>query len=135
MAPCHVRRSRRSEPEQRRARAAGALRMADESACRSARREKDWASNWRSLALLWGVPAVAMVGGALLEPVARGAIWTVALIWMGAACLANARRCSRTHCKFTGPFYLLMALLVVMLALGALPLGEYGWQILGGITV
>jgi hypothetical protein len=54
---------------------------------------------------------------------------------MGAACLANARRCSRTHCKFTGSFYLLMALLVVMLALGALPLGEYGWQILGGVTV
>ena len=84
--------------------------------------------------LLWGVPAAAMVGSGLLEPAARGAVWTVALIWMGAACLANARRCSRTHCRFTGPFYLLMALLVVMLAFDALPFGEYGWQILGGAT-
>jgi hypothetical protein len=52
----------------------------------------------------------------------------------GKACLANARRCRRTHCKFTGPFYLLMALVVVAMALGALPLGEYGWHILGGAT-
>ena len=114
--------------------------MADESASQETCgtkdcARKDWAGNWRSLALLWGVPAAAMLGSALLEPAARGAIWTIALIWMGTACLANARRCSRTHCKFTGPFYLLMALLVLTLTFGALPLGAYGWQILGGVTL
>jgi hypothetical protein len=106
--------------------------MIDARASQETCRKEDWAGHWRSLALLWGVPAAAMLGSALLESAARGAIWTIALIWMGTACLANARRCTRTHCKFTGPFYLLMAVPVVALTFGALPLGAYGWSILGG---
>lgn len=29
---------------------------------------------------------------------------------MGLACLANAARCRRMHCYFTGPYFLLLAL-------------------------
>jgi hypothetical protein len=97
--------------------------------------KKDWAGNWISLAGLWGLPAGAMLIGALLDPLPRTLIWSAALLWMGAACIANARRCGRTHCRFTGPFYLVMAALVVAYAAGTLPIGDHGWAILGAMTI
>jgi hypothetical protein len=103
--------------------------------CDAGSASKDWAGNWRSLTGLWGIPAAAMLGAMLLEPGLRAIIWSAALIWMGGACLANARRCRRTHCRFTGPFYLLMAALVVAYAAGALPIGEQGWVMLGATTI
>ena len=57
------------------------------------------------------------------------------LLWMGGACLANARRCRRTHCWFTGPFFIVMAVVVVAYAIGALDLGPNGWNILGAVTL
>lgn len=96
---------------------------------------KDWAGDWRTFMILWGLPGAAMLAAALLEPAPRGIVWSAMLIWMGGACLANARRCGRTHCRFTGPCFLLMAALVVADATGWLQLGPYGWAILGGATV
>src|SRR5262245_54739924 len=101
MARCHAHLSRNSGPRRRHLGAAGALCMADEGKDGLACCKNDWTGDWLSLTLLWGVPAATMVGSGLLEPAARGAVWTVALIWMGTACLTNARRCRRTHCKFT----------------------------------
>lgn len=91
----------------------------------------DWAGDWRKLGAIWGLPAGAMLAAALLPPLARAVIWTLALTWMGVACVANARRCSRTHCRYTGPFFLVMAGLVVAYAAGVLPMGTHGWMILG----
>lgn len=96
---------------------------------------RDWASNWRSLASLWGIPAAVMLAALLLEPGPRAVAWSIALIWMGGACIANARRCGRTHCRFTGPFYFLMAAAVAAYAGGVLPMGKQGWTILGGATI
>jgi ABC-type uncharacterized transport system permease subunit len=98
-------------------------------------RARDWAGNWRTLAGLWGIPTAAMMVAALLDPLSRAAVWSAALTWMGSACIANARRCGRTHCRFTGPFYLLMAALVIAYAAGALPIGDHGWAILGAIAI
>jgi hypothetical protein len=92
----------------------------------------DWVGDWRKLAAVWGLPAAAMVAAAYADPLTRTVVWTVALVWMGGACLANAWRCNRTHCRYTGPFFLVMAALVVADAAGALPLGLHGWAILGG---
>ena len=93
--------------------------------------ERDWAGNWRSFGLYWGLPAAVMVLAGVLDPLARAVIWTGVLLWMGGACLANARRCSRIHCRFTGPFFILMAAVIVAYAAGALRLGPNGWAILG----
>jgi len=85
--------------------------------------------------LIWGLPALIMLAAALGDPVVRGVIWTAMLLWMGGACLLNARQCTRTHCRFTGPFLIVMAGLVAGDAIGVLTLGTHGCIILGGITV
>ena len=48
----------------------------------SGRTAKDWAGNLRAYALAWGVPSLAIIAGSLVDPLARSAIWVVALIWM-----------------------------------------------------
>jgi len=75
-----------------------------------------------TLATVWGVPAATMLLALMLEPPTRGVIWIAMLFWMGGACLANAHRCDRTHCRYTGPFFLAMAGLVMMHLIGQLPL-------------
>lgn len=109
--------------------------MAEERQACSEACAKDWASNRRTFVVLWGLPGAAMSFAVLLEPALRAVVWIVTLIWMGGVCLANARRCGRTHCRFTGPFFLVMAALVVAYAIGGLQLGSQGWAILGGVTV
>jgi hypothetical protein len=94
----------------------------------------DWAGDWRKLSAIWGLPAAAMLVTAFLDPLTRTVVWTLALVWMGGACLSNARRCSRTHCRFTGPFFLVVAVLVVADSAGTLPFGPYGWAILGVVA-
>ena len=114
--------------------------MADDRAAESKPRGADWAGEWRSFAGLWAAPIVAMLLAMLLPPAARGITWTLALVWMGVACLLNAHRCGRTHCKVTGPFFLGMAVAVAGYAAGVLPLGSNGWTVLavvglGGFTI
>src|SRR3546814_16498849 len=94
-----------------------------------------WSGSWRTLVGLWGIPGVAMLAAMRLGPTPRAVIWTVMLVGMGTACIMNARRCGRTHCRFTGPFLIAMATLVVGYAIGMLPLGPHGWRYLGGFTL
>ena len=76
-----------------------------------------------------------MVAGLLVMVPARTAIWIAALAWMGVACILNARRCGRTHCRFTGPYYLVMILPVLALGLGIVPASLFGWLILGAFII
>jgi hypothetical protein len=71
----------------------------------------------------------------VLEPGLRAAVWIAILVWMGLAFVANARRCRRTHCRYTGPFFLASAGLVAAYAAGVLPLGNQAWVMLGYIVV
>ena len=66
--------------------------------------------------------------------------WIIALVWMGTACILNSRRCGRTHCRYTGPYYLAMIAPVLVLASGVISVGFYGWLalavlILGGSMI
>lgn len=87
--------------------------------------------------LWWWLPAIAIVvtaqsysSGGL-----RTIVWTVALVVMGTGCLINVSRCGRTHCYVTGPFFLLMAIVTLLYALGVLPLGGHGWSLIGLIIL
>lgn len=91
----------------------------------------DWAGNLGAFAIAWGLPTALILLGLLTGPADRAVLWTVALAWMGGACLLNARRCGRTHCRYTGPYYLAMILPVLLLASGIITTGYFGWLILG----
>jgi 1,4-dihydroxy-2-naphthoate octaprenyltransferase len=94
----------------------------------------DWTSSWQHLATIWGLPVALMVASAILAPRPRGAVWTALLLFMGGACLVNARRCHRTHCYYTSPFLILMAAVVALYTLGFVPLGSNGWGTLASVT-
>lgn len=101
---------------------------------RGARERKDWVGSARSWTVAWGLPSAALIVGIALDPSARTVIWVVSLAWMGIACVANAARCGRTHCYFTGPFFLVMALVVALHGAEVLWLGPNGW-IWIGVTI
>lgn len=135
MAMSRVRRSKRLKLEDKPSPIAAGSAMADECDTCSENRAKDWAGNWLTLGGLWAVPGAAMLAASLLDPLSRAVIWIAMLVWMGMACFLNARRCSRTHCRITAPFFFVMAALVGGYAAGMLPLGRHGWSILGGVTL
>lgn len=81
--------------------------------------------------VLWQLPLIVFVAGMLVGPIWRTALWTAALAVAGTACVANAARCGRLHCFFTGPFYLLVAVATLTYGLGVLPPGPRGWGWIG----
>lgn len=95
----------------------------------------DWAGNLRAYTVAWGLPSLAVVAGAFADAPGRAVIWSMALCWMGIACLMNARRCGRTHCHYTGPYYLLLIGPVALLGFGILPWGAVAWWALGGLIL
>lgn len=91
----------------------------------------DWVVGRRSYTIAWGIPTLALIVGIVLPSPARTIIWSTALVWMGIACIVNALRCGRIHCYLTGPFFLLMGIVVVLHGFGILWLGPNGWLWLG----
>ena len=67
---------------------------------------RDWLSSPRTNALAWWIPKAVIVAALFIPPPTRTGIWIIALAWMGTACILNSRRCGRTHCRYTGPYYL-----------------------------
>ncbi len=92
---------------------------------------KDWVGSLSANLIAWWIPQAAILAGLFLEVPARMTIWIVALGWMGTACLVNARRCGRTHCRYTGPYYLAMIVPVLVLASGLVSVSFFGWMGLG----
>jgi hypothetical protein len=82
--------------------------------------------------MAWWVPTALIVAGLLASVPQRTGIWVAALAWMGLACLLNARRSGRTHCRFTGPYYLLM--IVPTLVLGMMDAPLYAWLVLAAFA-
>jgi hypothetical protein len=95
----------------------------------------DWVGSTRTKLLAWWLPHAALVAGLLAVVPARTAIWIVALAWRGVACILNARRCGRTHWRFTGPYYLAMIVPVFALGLCVVPAGLSGWLVLGALII
>jgi hypothetical protein len=93
----------------------------------TARAASDWLSSWRTNLVAWWIPQAAVLAGLLVPVPIRAVFWIVALIWMGTACILNARRCGRTHCRYTGPYYLAMVAPVLVLTSGIVSVGFYEW--------
>ena len=94
-------------------------------------RSRDWLRTPRTSLLAWWIPKAAILAGLLVPMTVRAAIWIIALFWMGMACILNARRCGRTHCRYTGPYYLAMIAPVLVLTSGIVSTDLYAWLFLG----
>src|SRR5258706_14860440 len=88
---------------------------------------RDWLGSVHTSLLAWWMPKAAILAGLFVPVSIRAVIWIIALIWMGTACILNTRRCSRTHCRYTGPYYLAMTVPVFVLGIGVVSAGIYGW--------
>src|SRR5262249_32004537 len=101
---------------------------------------RDWLSSPRSSALACWIPKAAIVVGLFFPTPARTGTWIIALVWMGTSCILNSSRCGRTHCRYTGPYYLGMVAPVLVLASGVISVDFYAWLslavlILGGSMI
>jgi hypothetical protein len=96
---------------------------------------RDWLRSPRTSMLAWWVPQGAIVASLFLPMLLRTVIWIIALIWMGTACILNAKRCGRTHCRYTGPYYLAMIAPVLALGSGILDGDFLGWLILAVVIL
>jgi hypothetical protein len=82
---------------------------------------RDWLGSVHTSLLAWWMPKAVLLAGLFVPVSFRAVIWIIALIWMGTACILNARRCNRTHCRYTGPYYLAMIVPVFALGMGSFP--------------
>ena len=98
-------------------------------------RNQDWVGNSRAYLLAWGLPGIILVAGIFLDPSTRTVLWVGALVWKGMACVVNAARCGRTHCYFTGPYFLILAIVTALHGYQILWLGGFGWVWLGLMIV
>lgn len=96
---------------------------------------QDWARSLAGYLIAWGIPSIILVAAGLLDPAPRALVWAGALTWMGAGCLLNARRCGRTHCRYTGPYYLAMIVPVALLGAGDLAPGVWAWWVIGAMIL
>src|SRR6267142_3444737 len=96
---------------------------------------RDWLGSVHTSLLAWWMSKAAILAGLFVPVSARAVIWIIALIWMGTACILNARRCNRTHCRYTGPYYLAMIVPVFVLGMGVVSAEIYAWVVLGVLIV
>jgi hypothetical protein len=82
--------------------------------------------------LLWGLPAVLVVGAGIaygdsvVSLTGRGIIWVVAVVWVGVGCFLNGRSCGRVHCRIDGIAFPLLALVG---ALSVLSIITFDWNL------
>jgi hypothetical protein len=95
----------------------------------------DWVRSPRTNLLAWWIPLAGILAGLFVPAHLRAAIWIIALAWMGTACMLNAGRCGRTHCRYTGPYYLAAIAPVLVLASGIVSADLYGWLAMGFVIL
>lgn len=96
---------------------------------------RDWLSSRRTNLLAWWIPLAIMLAGLFFPVSLQTGAWLIALAWMGAACILNARRCNRTHCRYTGPYFLLMIVPVMALGTAFVSFAIVEWVCLGVVIL
>jgi hypothetical protein len=94
---------------------------------------RDWVASTSSNLIAWWIPHASLLAGLFVSVPVRAMIWSTTLAWMGVACIANSRRCGRTHCRYTGPYYL--AMIAPVIILGVTSSGIYQWIAVGIVIV
>jgi len=93
---------------------------------------RDVMSSATRMLLLYGLPVLAIyLTGHFGDRRTAAIVWPVAFLIMGVACVANARRCGRVHCYFTGPLFLLASALSAVHGWNLVDLGSRTWEVIG----
>jgi len=100
---------------------------------------KDHAAKPLPFFVSWGLPGILLVStnslsGYVPLPVIV-ALMAGAFLWMGLACVLNARRCRRRHWYYSGPIFLLGALAVLLVGFELISLGPDGLIMVVAATV
>ena len=96
---------------------------------------KDLTGSRITTLILWRIPWLFVAAG-FVWPASRGIVWTIAIAWIGSACLANAVRCGRVHCSIMGPALLILSLVSIAKTIGWLALSwSWIWLAAGAITL
>jgi len=81
---------------------------------------------------LYGLPIIViMLTGNLGGRTTVAIVWPLAFLVMGIACVSNAARCGRVHCFFTGPLFLIAAVLSALQGWRLVDLGDRAWETIG----
>ena len=104
-------------------------------ASNSVQSSRDWLRSPHASLLAWGIPGVGILASLFAPAPVRTAVWITALSWMATACLLNAKRWGRTHCRCTGPYYLAMIAPVVLLGSGVVDGGMFAWLLMAGVIL
>jgi hypothetical protein len=69
-------------------------------------KSRDWLRRPCANLLTWWIPKAAILAGLFFPVPVRNRHLDHRAHLMGTACILNAWRCGRTHCRYTGPYYL-----------------------------
>ena len=94
--------------------------------------QNDLASSVGKMATIWGPGVLLIVLTGPLGGWPRTIGWTAGLLWLAAFCLLNSARCQRVHCRFTGPFFLVMAGVTMLAGVGIGSIGADTWNVISG---
>ena len=94
--------------------------------------QNDLASSAGRMAVIWGPGVMLLILTGPFGRWPRTIGWTAGLLWLGTLCVWNTTRCRRVHCLFTGPFFLVTAMVSLLAGLGIVSLGVNTWNILSG---
>jgi hypothetical protein len=98
---------------------------------------RDLLSSRRFGLLVYAAPtaAIAAAGALGASETVLTVVWTLGFAVMAIACIANAVRCGRVHCYFTGPFLLLLAAAALLHGLRVISFGPKGWEWLSVVAI
>jgi hypothetical protein len=98
----------------------------------SAIHDIDLASTWMRVCAVWGPGIALLVMAGKLGWWGQTGASTAGLLWLASMCLWNAARCRRVHCLLTGPFFLVMAAVAVLVGFRVISFGDHTWSIVDG---
>ena len=97
--------------------------------------QHDLSSSVARMAIFWGPGVLLLMLTGKLGWWEHTIGWTVGLTWLAIMCLWNSARCQRVHCIFTGPFFLAMAVVTLLVGFRVFSLGNSTWGLLGDTTL
>jgi len=97
--------------------------------------QNDLTSTSARTAMFWGPGLLLLILSGNFGWWGHTIAWTAGLLWLAVMCFWNSARCRRVHCIFTGPFFLAMAVVTLLVGFGVFSLGANTWNLLSAVIL